>query len=137
MALLFDKNFYTHTLLKMQEGRRYKNPAFEILATIDQLLKAKLTPNIGNGTITEKAYKTLMAKVQKTMQSGLVTFATQHQRIDLGLVDNAVLPIELKNYIRNHKNVLFSEMIDDGIKSAKNLDFDRIKAFDEAVEKIC
>ena len=134
MALLFDKSFYTHVLLRMQE-RRYKNPAFEVLATIDQLIKNKLTPNIQAGTITERAYKILLEKVQKTMQTGLVTFATQHNKLDLGLIDNAVLPVELKMVISNHRNVQFTDMIDEGLNVNAPVDFNRVEQFNNAIDK--
>lgn len=136
MALLFDKQFYTFILLKSKE-RRYKTAAFEVLATIDKLIKNKLTSNIKNGTITESAYKTLLAKVQKTMRTGLVTFATHYSMIDLGLIDNAVLPVELKQEITNHKNVRFTQTINDGVADRTNTkpSLDRIAAFDEAIGK--
>lgn len=136
IALLFDKQFYTFVLLKSKE-RRYKTAAFEVLATIDKLIKAKLTPNIKTGTITESAYKTLLTKVQKTMRTGLVTFATHYNMIDLGVIDNAVLPAELKREIANHKNVRFTQTINDGVADRTNAkpSSDRIAAFDEAISK--
>lgn len=135
-ALLFDKSFYTYVLLKSVE-RRYQSTAFEMLATIDRLIKARLTPNVKNGTITEKAYKALLDKVQKTMQTGLVTFATQYNMIDMGIVSNEVLPIELKKEIINHRNVRFTQMVNEGTKdkSHKVPEFDRIEAYNKAIDK--
>lgn len=135
-ALLFDKEFYTHTLLLMKE-RHYQNPAFEILITLDKLISAKLTTNVTAGTVAEKAYKTLLEKVRTTMRSGLVTFATVYSKLDLGLVDNAVLPIDLKQVIAEHKNVVFTELINQGLKDKVNSApaYDRIVEFDRAIAK--
>ena len=62
-ALLFDKNFYTYILLKSKE-RNYQSKAFAILATLDQLIAAKVTPNVENGTVLADTYKVLMTKVR-------------------------------------------------------------------------
>lgn len=135
-ALLFDKEFYTHTLLLMKE-RRYQNPAFEVMLTLDQLISAKVTTNVVAGTVTENAYKTLLEKVRNNMRTGLVTFATSYAKLELGLIDNAILPTELKQVISEHKNVVFTEIINAGLKDQTHEApaYDRVIEFDRAIAK--
>lgn len=134
-ALLFDKNFYTYTLLKSQE-RHYKTEAIQILATIDKLVKAKVGEDVKNGKVSTAAYKALMEKVQATMRAGLVTYATQYNRIDLGTISNDILPTELKNAIKYHQNVRFSEEVDLGIKNKSDTVLpERVEQYDKYIAK--
>lgn len=132
-ALLFDKDFYTYMLLRTGEGR-FGPKSFKTLATIDQMITQAVTPNVKNGTVTEQAYKTLLTKIQKNMQSGLVTFATQYAKIDLGEVSNAILPASLKQIINTHRNVVFTNMINDGL-AQKGIASERIEAYNKAIDK--
>ena len=115
-ALLFDKQFYTKMLL-LSEERHYQKAALNVLATIDKVIKGKASTELQNGRMTMNAFNTLMAKVYKTMQTGLITYATQYSRINLGDIDNAILSPDLKELIKTNKNVIFSNFIDESIKS--------------------
>lgn len=110
-ALLFDKSFYTFVLLQQNE-RRYKTAAFEMLATIDKLVKAELLPEVDNGRVTKGAYKVLIEKIQSTMRTGLITYATQYTKIDLGVISNEVISADVKAEIQNHRNVMFTDRVD-------------------------
>ena len=135
-ALLFDKNFYTYTLLLSGE-RHYKQAAIEMLATIDQVIKGPLGQDLQNGKIAEAAYKGLMEKVQETMRTGLIVYATNYARIDLGTISNEVLSAELKEEIKNHPNVRFSEAVDEGLADRSNQrpTDARIEAYDAMISK--
>lgn len=135
-ALLFDKNFYTNILLLSGE-RHYKTAALEVLATIDKLVKGPIATELQNGKITDAAYKGLMQKVQETMRVGLTVFATQYTRIDLGTISNEVLPADLKQDIKNHQNVRFSEQVDEGLRDKGNNapTPERVLAYDAMIDK--
>ena len=135
-ALLFDKEFYTHILLLMKE-RNYGNQAFKLISVIDEMIFAKLTPNVTAGTITEKAYKVLLEKVRDTMRSGLVHFSTIYYKLDLGNISNAILPMELKQIINANRNVQFTQIINDILVKQVNeaVGIDRAEAYDKALEK--
>ena len=138
IALLFDKEFYTYILLKSAE-RGYKESALKMLATIDKLLSSKLTPEVAKQTIGKRAYKLLLKKVQKNMQTGLISYATQHALLDLSTVSLAVLPSDLRKEINNHKNVRFTKMVNaavtDGHKTNTTIDIDRAGEFDKSIDK--
>lgn len=140
-ALLFDKNFYTYVLLAQSERTRLKPEnklkAIEMLATIDKLVKAKVSPEVAAGRVTEAAYKTLMKKVQDTMRTGLVTFATQYVKLDLGNISNDILSPEVKEVIKNHRNVRFTEFVNEGLSkdSPTVLAEERISRYDEYIDK--
>ena len=68
------------------------------------------------------------------MRDGLVTFATQYAIIDLGEVGSKVITPEMRNAILNHRNVRFTEMVNDGIKSEP--DQKHIEAYAEAIDKL-
>lgn len=135
-ALLFDKSFYTNILLLSHE-RHYKLQAIEMLATIDKLVKAKVTPEVAAGRVTENAYKKLMEKVQSTMRTGLVTYATQYIKLDLGNISNDVLSPELKAKIKRHRNVIFTEFINEGVKDKSTTvpTQDRVQRYDNLLNR--
>lgn len=135
-ALLFDKNFYTYILLLSGE-RHYKSAAIEMLATIDQIIKGPLGEQLQNGKITDAAYKGLMEKVQETMRVGLIVYATNYTRLDLGTISNEVLPTELKQEIKNHPNVRFSEAVDEGLadRSETRPTNERIETYDTMISR--
>lgn len=136
MALLFDKNFYTKVLL-LSEERIYGIEALKLLSTIDKIANSKASDAYKNGTLTDRAYKTLMNKIYETMRTGLITYCTQYVRIDIGNISNEILSPELKQVIQNHRNVIFSKFVDDGLsdKSKKVPDSDRVQRFDNYVNK--
>ena len=111
-ALLFDKFFYTKVLLLSGE-RRYSDSAIELLATIDKVTKTKAISELDNGTLTTQAYKTLITKVYETMKTGLIYYSTQYVNLDLDKISNEVLSIDIKNEIRNNKNVIFTNIVND------------------------
>ena len=118
-TMLFNSKFYLKVLLSVHERTR-QNGAIEILATIDKLMKGKIQDQIGKkGRIEYAAYKKLLSKVQETMRAGLITYATQYNRIDLGQISNDVLPANIKADIGNHKNVKYSNDIDEALTNAK------------------
>lgn len=136
MALLFDKNFYTKVLL-LSEERTYGIEALKLLSTIDKIANSKASDAYKNGTLTDRAYKTLMNKIYETMRTGLITYCTQYVRIDIGNISNDILSPELKQVIQNHRNVIFSKFVDDGLsdKSKKVPDSDRVQRFDNYINK--
>lgn len=109
-ALLFDANFYTKMLILSKE-RRYSNESIELLATLEEELTSNLSRMQSNKLISLQAMNIVMGKALKTLRRGLVTFATQYSLIDLDKISNKVLPPELKDEIRNHQNVIFTESI--------------------------
>ena len=134
-ALLFDKMFYTKVLLLTEEKTKAnKDEAIEILATINQVAKASSQKELNNGNLTAAAYNTLMKKVQETMRTGLIVYATNYARLDLGRIDNSILPADIKTDIENHRNVVFSNKMDKGV-SGKILDSQDIIDFDNYVQK--
>lgn len=140
-ALLFDKTFYTYVLLAQNERTKMKvenrMKALEMFATVDKLVKAKVSPEVAAGRVTEAAYKKLMEKVQATMRTGLVTYATQYVKLDLGNISNDVLSPELKAEIKKHRNVIFTETIDDGLKDTSTTPptEERIQAYERLLNK--
>lgn len=129
IAFMRDKNFYTYILLKSRE-RGYGDKAFDTLTIIDQLIKDQANPRVKNGSLSDKAYKTLMKEVQNTMRTGLVTLATNYNKLDLNKISDEILSPELKKQIAEHHNVKFTEFIDEGlssITSKKKLSADLIK----------
>ena len=136
-ALLFDKAFYTRILLASEEGHKYNVEALQVLATINKVVQAKASPLLKNGKLTNDVYNVLMQKIQKTMQTGLVTYCTKYARIDLGEITNDILSPELKEVIKNHQNTIFSEFVDEGIKDTKTQapDSERTTRFDTYLQK--
>ncbi len=136
-ALLFDKAFYTRILLASEEGHKYNVEALQVLATINKVVQAKASPLLKNGKLANDAYNVLMQKIQKTMQTGLVTYCTKYARIDLGEITNDILSPELKEVIKNHQNTIFSEFVDEGIKDTKTQapDSERTTRFDTYLQK--
>jgi hypothetical protein len=131
-ALLFDRNFYAYMLMVSGE-RRYKMESIQVLAKIDQLVKARVSSDLMNGAVQDAAYKKLIEKVQDNMRAGLVSFATRYQKLDLGQIGNDVITPEMKEAITTHRNYLFTEVVDNGLESKENIaprpkeikDFDR------------
>lgn len=115
-ALLFDKHFYCKVLLQSAE-RRYGTKALTMLATIDKIIANKLSPDVTKGSLTEDAYNVLMKRVRENMRAGLINFATNYVKVDLGEISNEVLPADLKEQIKNHRNVQYTEFINKGKKS--------------------
>ena len=129
IAFMRDKNFYTYILLKSRE-RGYGDKAFDTLTIIDQLIKDHANPRVKNGSLSDKAYKTLMKEVQNTMRTGLVTLATNYNKLDLNKISDEILSPELKKQIAEHHNVKFTEFIDEGLSSialSEKLSADLIK----------
>ena len=118
-ALLFDKQFYTKILLLSSE-RKYGNEAIQLLTTIDQVVKSSTIQQLDNGELTTNAYRTLINKVYATMKAGLIHYATQYVLLDLDKISNEVLPVTIKNEIRNNKNVIFTTVVNDAKRNAKN-----------------
>ena len=110
-ALLFDRNFYCSVLFLTAERRGYKPEAFQMLATIDQIVKNKLAPNMAKGNLREDIFMQIMQKIQANMQGGLINFCTKYNKVDLGEISNEVLSPEVKEVIRNNPNFLFTELI--------------------------
>jgi len=135
-ALLFDKNFYLYTLL-MSGERRYKAASIELLATIDKLISAKVSPAVNTGKVSQSAYKLLLDKIKSNMQQGLITFATSYAKLDLGAISNDVISPEIKNIISQNRNVLFTESVDKGLahKKAEAMPTERVQEFDRNIEK--
>lgn len=135
-ALLFDKNFYTNILLLSGE-RRYKMPAIEMLATVDKLVKAQVSQDLANGKTSDAAYKLVMERIQQTMRAGLVTYATQYGKLDLGEISNDVLSAELKQEITDHRNSFFTAAIDEGMANTSNTKptTEHIRAFDTMIDR--
>lgn len=134
-ALLFDKNFYTKVLLLTEEkSRGNKEDELKMLSTIDNLIKSKASASVANGTLTEGAYKVLLNKVYETMRTGLINYCTNYARLNLGEISNDILSPELKEVISNHRNVIFSEQLDKGLKGEVLTDRD-LTLFDDYVDK--
>lgn len=131
-AMLFDASFYTHLLL-LSHKRGYGKTSINVLALLDQIIASKVSPEVGRGEVTVAAYNTLLKKVQKTMQSGIVTFATQYQMLDLDDISPEILPVELKQAIRDHQNVRFTKSVLSGIKEAPTTE--RVKWFRQTIDK--
>lgn len=127
-ALLFDKNFYTYVLLNSRE-RNYKSQAFKMLSTINKLIESPLSEDVSAGRLEMSAYKALMTKVRDTMRTGLVNFCTQYENVDIGSIGNDVLPSDLKKLITNHKNVIFTNnvnnIISEKVYSKRVTEFDK------------
>lgn len=113
-ALLFDKNFYCSVLFLSAErkGKGYSQEAFQMLATIDQIVKNKLAPEMAKGNLREDIFMQVMTKIQDNMRGGLINFTTKYSKIDLGEISNEVLSPEVKDVIRDNPNFLFTELID-------------------------
>lgn len=113
-ALLYDRNFYCSILFLSAErkGKGYSQQAFQMLATIDQIVKNKLAPEMAKGNLREDIFMEVMKKIQDNMQGGLINFCTKYSKIDLGEISNEVLSPEVKEVIRNNPNFLFTELID-------------------------
>lgn len=138
-ALLFDQSFYTYVLLKANEVMTMNNAnaAIKMLTTIDKLVKGKIAGNVEKGTLTQKAYQKLIEKIQKNMQAGLLVYATTQTNIDLDSISPEVLPSGLKDLVRNNKNVIITEAIND-ITSDKNdspISQERIDKFNAIIDK--
>ena len=134
-ALLFDKIFYTKLLLMTEERTKTnKLEAIELLATIDNLIKTKGGSLVQNGTLEKAAYNTLLNKVYETMRTGLIVYATQYARLDLGTINNAILPIDIKDEITKHRNVIFSNQLDP-VLNGKVLNDQDLALFDNNVDK--
>ena len=134
-ALLFDKYFYTKVLLLTEEKTRTdKLEAVKMLATIDNLIKTKSADLLKNGSLADSAYKTLLKKVYETMRTGLIVYATQYARLDLGSISNDILSSDIKQEITNHRNVIFSTKMDKGINGEILNDQD-LTDFDNYVDK--
>lgn len=134
-ALLFDKIFYTKILLMTEEKTKTdKQEAIELLTTIDNLIKTKGLDLVKKGPLEKAAYDTLLNKVYQTMRTGLIVYATQYARLDLGSISNAVLPADIKEEISRHRNVIFSNQMDTVLKG-KVLDNQELTMFDANVDK--
>ena len=110
-ALLFDKNFYCSILFLSAERKGYKPEAFQMLATIDQIIKNKLAPEMAKGNLREDIFMQIMSRVQDNMRGGLINFTTKYAKVDLGEISNEVLAPEVKEVIRTNPNFLFTELI--------------------------
>lgn len=136
-ALLFDKKFYTKILLLSGE-RHYKNDAISLLVTIDKLIKSKAAKEVDKGNLTEKAYNVLMNKVYETMKAGVIAYATNYVNIDLDSVSAEVLPKDVKEVIRNHRNVIFTNAVNKGIQRAQKkgtIEDNEINRYDYYIDK--
>ena len=116
-ALLFDKSFYTKVLLYSEEGtakdRHYSHKdALQILANIGAVAKKAALIQLKNGSLSNKAYNTLMSKVRETMKTGLVVYATQYCQIDLDSAEvREILDKSEIESIRNNPNNIFTEEV--------------------------
>lgn len=136
-ALLFDKKFYTKILLLSGE-RHYKNDAISLLVTIDKLIKSKAAKEVDKGNLTDKAYNVLMNKVYETMKAGVIAYATSYVNIDLDSVSAEVLPKDVKEVIRNHRNVIFTNAVNKGIQRAQKkgtIEDNEVNRYDYYIDK--
>ena len=122
-ALLFDNSFYLYTLLRVNEGILGdrvidSQQALEMLSRLDLVVRQSLSTKALKGSAEKAAFDALMQRIKTNMQNALVTFATQYKRLDLGKISNDILPTELKEVIKNHRNVIFSNDIDKCIETA-------------------
>lgn len=120
-ALLFDKNFYCSILFLTAERKGYKPEAFQMLATIDQIIKNKLAPEMAKGNLREDIFMQIMSRVQENMRGGLINFTTKYAKVDLGEISNEVLSPEVKEVIRTNPNFLYTELIDKCLYSYKTI----------------
>lgn len=111
-ALLFDKSFYGYVLMKSSETK-FGNKSIELLATIDKIIKGKISGDVAKGKLSQAAFNKLMNKIKSSMQAGIVTYATTKVRLDLGVISNDILPLNLKRAIEEHRNVVFSNQVDE------------------------
>ena len=119
-ALLFDRNFYCSVLFLSAE-RGYHADAFQMLATVDQIVKNKLAPEMAKGNLREDIFMKIMEKIQDNMRGGLINFCTKYAKIDLGEISNEVLSPEVKEAIRNNPNFLYTELINKCLYNYKTI----------------
>lgn len=120
-ALLFDKNFYCSVLFLSAERKGYKPDTFQMLATIDQIVKNKLAPEMTKGNLREDIFMQVMTKIQDNMRGGLINFCTKYAKVDLGEISNEVLSPEVKDVIRNNPNFLYTELINKCLYNYKTI----------------
>lgn len=120
-ALLFDKNFYCSVLFLTAERKGYKPEALQMLATIDQIVKNKLVPEMAKGNLREDIFMQVMNRIQDNMRGGLINFCTKYAKVDLGEISNEVLSSDVKEAIRDNPNFLYTELIDKCIYNYKTI----------------
>lgn len=115
-TLLFDKKFYTKMLLLTSESRsKYKHDTIMLFSTINSIIENATAEQVTKGEVAAKARNILLKKVYDTMRAGLTLFATQYVNLDLDDISLSVLPKDLKAEIKAHRNVIFTNFINDSI----------------------
>ena len=133
--LLFDKEFYTNTLLAVDANDEIKT--MQILAELDKIVKAKGLSQLKEGTITEKGYKALLSKVQETMQAGLVRYCTEYCKIDIDNISSEIITPEMREKIKTNKNVIATTAVNDIQKATETkgrVDSKLIATYDSLID---
>lgn len=118
-ALLFDQNFYLYCLLNATESGHNDilKSLSKAIITVDHKIRSK---SLLVNKVLQQAYKTLFEKVVKNMQNALLTYYTQHQRLNilnLNEITKSLITEEMRKIILEHKNVVFSNNIDNAVKT--------------------
>lgn len=136
-TLLFDKEFYTKMLLLSSEGKhKFGNKAIDILTTLHTVVKRKVGAHLENGTITTRAYNALLDKVINNLRTGIVSYATKFVDYDIDKLDNELFPKELKDAVKNHRNVIFTKNIKQGLDASITLSLSSLEWFDAEIDKL-
>lgn len=132
-ALLYDKQFYTKSLLLAEENNMLK--ILNVLSTIDKGAKKGADKVLKNGEVSNDAYTALMNRIYKTLRTGLVTYATQYVRMDFNKISLDVIPQDLRDEINRNISVLFTDMVNEGL-SGKLPQPKDIERFDIALKRV-
>ena len=116
-ALLFDKEFYTRLLL-LSGDTKSNNLAVSFLTDIYTIVKNKVLEQNVKGSISKSAGSMLLEKVLSTLRTGLISYATKYVDYDIEQLTNDVFPKELKDAVRNHQNVMFTEFVKQRLSEA-------------------
>lgn len=139
-ALLFDQNFYLYCLLNATESGHNDilKSLSKAIISVNNKIKIKSIPA---NKVLQQAYKTLFEKVVKNMQNALLTYYTQYQRLDvlnLNEISKVLITEEMRKIILEHKNVIFSNNIDNAVKApnAKIGSQSRAQWFETQISKL-
>lgn len=136
-TLLFDKEFYTKMLLLSSEGKhKFGNKAIDILTTLHTIVKRKAGSHLENGTITTRAYNALLDKVINNLRTGIVSYATKFVDYNVDKLDNELFPKELKDAVKNHRNVIFTKNVKQGLDTSITLSLSSLEWFDAEIDKL-